>query len=114
MFEVGDVVKVIGGRRGDRYRVISVEPNGKLILRNINRTDPSMNFTSNGKFDHLEIDKVYLRRRKLDNIRDNIESLYLMKRAKEMAELNRKLDWLLIMEQRKRKIKKICSKLVTK
>lgn len=117
MFKVGDVIKVVGGKRGDRYRVIAVHPiypDGEMILRNIHQTDSSMNFTANNWDSHLELDEIYLRRKKLDNIMDNIDSLNIMEQAKQMAEFNQKAIWLLLMEQRKRKIEKICSNQVTK
>ncbi len=115
MFKVGDIVKVVNGRRGDRYRVIAVNsvfPNNELVLRNVNQSDSNMNFTSYGD-GHLELDEIYLRRKKLDNIIDRLDSLYLMNHAKEVAEANKHMKWLFSIEERKRKIKKICSKLVT-
>ena len=67
MFKVGDIVKVIGGRIGDRYKVISVDIDDALILRNINQTHQSMNFmTSN--VGHLELDEVHYRKQKLEKI----------------------------------------------
>jgi hypothetical protein len=106
MFEVGDVLKVINGRRGERYRVIEIDSKGRMILRNIHQNDPHMNFRASNS-DNLELDEIYYRRKKLDNIRDNIDSLNIMKKAKEMAELNQKVRWLMMIEERKRKIQKI-------
>jgi hypothetical protein len=117
MFKVGDVVRVVGGRRGDRYKVISVHPmypDAEMMLRNINQTHSSMNFTANNLDGHLELDKIYQRRKKLDNIMDTIDSINIMRHAKETAELNRKIEWMYMMEIRKQKIKQICSRLEKK
>lgn len=67
MFKVGDIVGVIGGRRGDRYRVISISVADVLILRSIHRTDSSMNFMVNDD-GHLELDKTYERKKKIEKI----------------------------------------------
>lgn len=115
MFKVGDVIKVINGRRGDRYKVISIDlidSKDKIVLRNIRQTDSCMNFTVRN-FNGMELDKVYYRKEKIWNIMDNIESLNIMRHAKQTAELNRKIEWMYMMEVRKRKIKQICSKLET-
>lgn len=114
MFQVGDIINVIGGRRGDRYRVLSVGLGEKLVLRSVNRFDPSNNFTVTENLERFELDKIYARRKKLDKIRDNIDSLVIMEHAKKAAELNRKAKWLLMMEIRKNKIRQICSKLETR
>lgn len=110
MFKVGDVVKVIGGRRGDRYRVISIDIANALILRNIHQTDPCMNFMSNDD-GHLELDQVYLRRKKLDKILDDLDSLMILEDAKAMMLAREKRERLMLLELRKMKIQKICSKL---
>ena len=46
MFKVGDVVKVKGGPRWDRYKVINVLSDGGLTLRNIEQTSQSKNFNA--------------------------------------------------------------------
>lgn len=112
MFKVGDVVKVVNGRRGDRYRVIEINPYGGMVLRNIRQTNIDMNFRTDGS-DHLELDKVYQRRKKLEKIMDNIDSFNILEKAKEISNLHQKVLWMKHMETRKRKLQKICSKLVT-
>lgn len=77
MFKVGDIVKLKGGRRGDRYKIIAVHPvypNSELTLCNILQTDPCMNFVTYN-YNHFELDKIYMRKEKLDNIRNKINSL---------------------------------------
>lgn len=111
MFEVGNVVGVVNGRWGDRYRILSIDPDGVLVCRNVNTSDTSKNFPIRDGFEHLFVDRTYDRRKKLDKIMDNIDSLNIMERAKESAELNRRAEWLCKMETRKQKIQRICSKL---
>lgn len=67
MFKVNDIIKVIHGRRGDRYKVISVFPTGEITLRKANLTERGMNFTANNS-DNLELDNTYYRRQKLEKI----------------------------------------------
>ena len=70
MFKIGDIVKVVNGRIGDKYRVIAVNsifPYNELVLRNINQYDPNMNFISDDD-GHLELDEIYLRQKKLKEI----------------------------------------------
>ena len=111
MFKVGDVINVINGRRGDRYRVISIED--KIVLRNIHQTNPRMNFTIDN-FDGMKLDEVYYRKEKIEKIMDTIDSINILRHAKQTAELNRKINWMYMMEMRKQKIQSICSKLEIK
>lgn len=111
MFKVGDVINVINGKRGDRYRVISIED--KIVLRNIHQTNPRMNFTIDN-FDGMKLDEVYYRKEKIEKIMDTIDSINILRHAKQTAELNRKINWMYMMEMRKQKIQSICSKLEIK
>ncbi len=116
MFKVGDVVKVVGGRRGDRYRVIAIHPmypHAEMILRNIHYSDPCMNFTSSDN-GHLELDKIYLRRKKLDKILDDLDSLMILEEAESMMLARNERERLMLLEVRKQKIQKICTNMVTK
>lgn len=109
MFKVGDVVKVINGRRGDRYKVIYIHQDGGLLLRNVTQTEESMNFRAYTS-DNLVIDETYYRKQKIEKIMDNIDSFNIMDKAKHLANENREWERLMLMESRKMKIKKICSK----
>ena len=75
MFKVGDIVKVVNGRRGDRYRVISIYSDGNgLILRNIHQTLPKMNFYSNNSDNHLKLDEIYQRNKKIEKLKQRYEN----------------------------------------
>jgi hypothetical protein len=113
MFKVGDVLKIINGRRHDRYKVISIDIEGNMVLRNTHQSHSRMDFRANIT-DNLELDKFYYRKEKIEKIMDNIDSFNIMRHAKKTAELNRKIEWMYMMELRKRKIKQICSKLEIK
>lgn len=72
MFEVGDILGVVNGRRGERYRVECILNDGRLVLRTT-RPGNWNNFTTEND-DHLELDKVYERNKKINKIQKRYEN----------------------------------------
>ena len=121
MFEVGEIIvctdkevnytgndgSMKGITIGKKYEVKSIKNRGNYIIVHImNDYNISGNY-----YEYRFISLSDYRRKKLLNIQSNMDSLYLKELSEEMSASCRNIEYLLIMERRKQKLEKICSKL---